>query len=888
MVSVRLPDGTIVQNVPDGTSQADLMARLQKANHPSAASIAPPAAKPAQSVLAGTDRNIVGSIQKEAVKEGRENLADIKGDFTAPIQSHDKTGKPGKPGVMDYAARAGKTALDVANRPFIYPFAAARQTLGRSAQELSGGKLDPDAVTNAAFIAVPLSKSKMVQSGFEGIADTAERLLSPTTIGKMAGQTEKIINRARGTTQLVHDKAADTLARHNPVVGNLPVPAQRAMIADMENGRPQANPQLQPAADAMRKVYDTWKNKIISTLRPQDVPNFINDYYAHIWKEKPNVVANKMGAFYRQGSGRNFKARSIPTIEDGIKAGLTPKYENPIESTLAYSQNMARYVGTHDMLNEMKLQGIAKWFTPGSKNIPPGWVPLDGILTKKLAPGTRALRAGSNTGVPTRIPDRPIALYAPEDAARVYNNFISKGMASNPDWAPVYETARKAANGMTMLKLGLSTYHLGTMANEAMISDYARSFRALSKGQLGTAVKAFVSAPTAPIRSAMRGLKMQRELLDKAVPDAVSKQVNDAFIRVGRTINMDPFYRTKASGSFFNAWEKGTLKRELGEAVKKLYTGTTLDKAKGAADLVANVIQSTAAPLFEKYIPLVKRGAFSDQMHDFFKANPNPTQEEIDAEAMRVADSIDNRFGELNNDNLFWGRKLKQAAQLALLAPTWDLGTVREIAGGLKDIGQVAKGGGLSHRTAYVAGLAFNTALMSSIYQYLKTGQAPSSARDLMAGRTGGKDAISGQPERAMTPGYQKDVYAFGYDFPYHVLDEAANKLNPALSTATSLVTNKDYRGLPIMRPEGVKPQPGEQGIGDFLVDQFMPITMSQFRQGAMKGSNIGTDERLMNIRPAPQYVTAPERDQALKKKYGTQEWRRKLRADQRARGRQQ
>ncbi len=39
MPDVRLPDGTIVQNVPDGVTQSELISRLQKANHPSASSL---------------------------------------------------------------------------------------------------------------------------------------------------------------------------------------------------------------------------------------------------------------------------------------------------------------------------------------------------------------------------------------------------------------------------------------------------------------------------------------------------------------------------------------------------------------------------------------------------------------------------------------------------------------------------------------------------------------------------------------------------------------------------------------------------------------------------------------------------------------------------------
>ena len=496
--------------------------------------------------------------------------------------------------------------------------------------------------------------------------------------------------------------------------------------------------------------------------------------------------------------------------------------------------------------------------------------------------------AGSNTGA-ALAKGRHIELYAPPNAARVFNNYISKGLEQG-DTKPFFEGARHAANGLTMLKLGLSTFHLATMANESMISEMARGISAVSRGKIGTGLKAIGASPAAPIRSATRGLKMQKELLEKAMPDSMSKKVNDAFVRSGGQLRMDPFYRTRSSGSFFNAFEKGTFKRELKDAADKLYKGTTFENAKGAADLAANVIQSTAAPLFEKYIPMVKRGAFASRMEDFLKENPGATQAEIDKAATGIADSIDNRFGELNQDNLFWQRWMKQVAQITLLSPTWNLGTIREIGGGIKDamgsLPAIAKGKGITDRTAYVAALAAQTALLNGVATYMKTGEAPK-GKDFMAYRTGGTTP-SGAPERAATPGYQKDVYAFGYDFPHHILDEASNKLNPALTAVTGLATNKDYRGMPILRPEGVAPIPGEPTAMDFALDTLMPILVGQFSKGNKKGSNLSLPERIMSVRPAPSYITDTQRMQDLQTKYGTRDWRARIRADQRAKAQQE
>lgn len=728
-------------------------------------------------------------------------------------------------------------------------------------------------------------------------------IFSPTTMSREAGRTEMAIRRATGEGDLAAEQAAQSVLKANKAVANLPMDQQRSLVNYIENRSrgvaPPPDPELKKAADAVASVSDKYRKRAEYILPEDARPNFIRDYYSHLWKEKPQQVEDTLNTMRsRQGSSRSFKARTIPTIAEGIQAGLTPRIENPIENTMAYARNMSKFLATHDMQNELKDLGYMKFYAPGKA--PAGWKPVDGILTEKtgayMTPAKEGAEEtfvpkGSNTGeaIPMTPRGAPMKLHAPADVTRVYNNFISKGFESG-EGAPIWAGARMASNAMTGLKLGLSAYHLSTMANEGIVSEIARGLQAASRGRLLTGAKAIAGAPLAPVRTALRGKRMGDELLNVKTPDSLSTKVNDAFVRSGGRVRMDPFYQSHGGGTFYQAIRKGTFGRELKDLANRVYQGPMLDKAKATIEAGAKAIQLAASPIFEMYVPAMKRGAFASNMEDWLKANPGATQEQIDRQAISLQDSIDNRFGEVVQDNLFWKRGMKQMAQILLLSPTWDLGTVREIGGGLKDaipsLGKIGSKEGISKRTAYVAALAGWVAVMNSAAQYLKTGKPPQ-GRDFMAYRTGGTQQVGKQtvPERGMVPGYQKDVYAFGYDFPHHVIPEAINKLNPALSTTIDLGQNKDYRGLPITKPEGAPDMPGQPTLLDFLMDQFMPISLGSFEQ-RKKGTNISVPEQALGVRQAPAYVASPEAVEQQQKYFDTKDWRARLKADQRARER--
>jgi hypothetical protein len=712
-----------------------------------------------------------------------------------------------------------------------------------------------------------------------GALKTAEKILSPATVDDEAKATALIHRKAFGTRGTDADAEAHALSRHQRTVGNASPEDQRKVIAYVE-GRStgaQIEPKYQKAADGIRDMAQRYRKRIETVLgdgENGDGPTFVRDYYSRMWKQNPKEVEAKVPwGSPKQGSGRSLKARSLPTYEDGLAAGLTPKYENPIDAMTAYSDNMGRFLATHDVQNEMKATGLAKMVPEGQ--IPEGWVKLNGVRSEE-APRP-FMRSDGKPGITSKK-----VLAAPEGAARVYNNHISKGLDQG-DIGPVYRGARAAVNGMVQLKLGLSTFHAATMGEEGFVSEVAKGLGQASRGKVLEGAKTLAASPAAPIKTAMRGESLRGELLGYRLPTEMGSKIADAYRRAGGRVYMDRMYSAHGSGSFWSSMKRGTLQRDAGDAVKKLYTGSMGERAKGIVDLTGNLIRSTAAPIFEEYVPRMKMGAFSSRMESFLKENPNATQAELDRYGAKLADTIDNRFGELQTDNLFWHKSAYQLAQLMLLSPSWDVGTVREIGGGVieipKSLAGIVKGKGVTDKTAYVAALVGTTMLQNGVMTKLHTGQNPE-GEDFFAYRTGGKDQ-NGQDERAIIPGYMKDVLAFGWQFPSNVTKEISNKANPGLKTAGEVLGNKDWRGDPIMRPAGVEPQgPDDNRLAElatYMAKQMVPISMSG---KANPDSKIGPLERAAAVKQAPSYLEDPDRVRGNEAKYGGRDWKRKLKHD--------
>ena len=969
----------------------------------------------------------LGGVQFESDRKARwdEGVAGLRDNVRKMVTTRPKGG-------VDATLTTLSAAGGALGAAFSAPMAvgdALTRVVAPQGVNVLGKHLGPRDITDVASLVIPgaglakgLAKGTRVgraaTEAAEALHTGIKRLIAPTTVSGEARATGAVIRRARGESQLAADQDAHRLIRAQKTVGNKPAAWHRELIDYIENrgtrgkapdapdfgkkpdlttpqGRLEAkrqqkffdNSEQGKAANTLRDIYRKWQARAEYAIRRNRgaAPQFIKDYYAHIWKEDPERVKAAMDRFYRQGSGKNFRRRSIPTIAEGLEAGLTPKYENAFETTQHYVDNMSRFLTTHDTQASLKEAGMASWHTPGQQ--PEGHVPLNGIMTERVPQGRRGGRpagpnppkpeesllrigqnrkmlegpgeqgklpgkeapiyedpleiGGRNLTVPGEWPGRPAVggdthaqiedaatkaenvtpepaaekpnertpdreplkqkLYAPADVARVYNNHVSGSLAST-QVGPLYKVLQATNNANRLLEFGLSFAHGGFVGKQGVISEIAGALgsasripAALAKGDVGRAAMharsaggALARAPVAPFANYLKGLKFSRQLARGERTDTLAK----AFARSGNQLKMADQFKIRGAGSFFQSAIRGSLYKDVTASLRRVIgpdKNGAWDRVKGLGDFVGNVVQSVSAPMMEHVIPHAKQGAWLSEMERWMAANPAASQAEVDRQAIKITDAMDDRMGEMLQDNIFWHKWIKELAQLAATSYSFTGGTIRQVGGGIMDIPESAKGlasgKGITPRTAYVMALGMYVPLQNAIYQYMKTGKAPK-GQDFVAPRTGGQTP-SGDPERAGFLGDEKDIYGYMNDPG----GELTNKQSRILQFGENVATGKDWRNLPIAPPAGAPPIEGEpsnwiDAFAEDFADSWLPIGVQA--QQAKRGSNISPAERSVAIRPAPAYLQDPERYRAQKRQRDMRAWSEKVNADKKARSQEQ
>jgi len=603
--------------------------------------------------------------------------------------------------------------------------------------------------------------------------------------------------------------------------------------------------EIKPVLQALKDTHALYRARLEQLPATQQM-NFVDDYLRQMWKD-PKKAEQFFGGG-KEGSKSFTKGRIYDSYEQGIrKGGLEPVTLDPIEITMRYVEDASKYIVAEEVIGTATERGTVRYFFPGKA--PEGWSEVGGRHRTKVQGGKLAYA------------------YAPDGWARVYNNHISRTMQG--PWGDALRVAQRVSNTATALKLAISGYHFAMMAQEAIVSAVADATNQIARGNVVGAARSLLEAPAKPITSYRNGKRAMEAYLDLKETSPELRKIIDLGVQANYRFkgkgNIADEYRFSGESNYLKAWKRGSLKAELLSDLHEAKLRPLVGTIKVIAKNLGRAMETISAPLFEHYIPAIKNGAFTDSLGKWLQDNPDATYAEQVAKARDIANMVDERFGEMNQQNIFWSQNQKQAAQLALISFSYELGTIKTLGGGALDVATAPYRAGRAllgkenakpiwtDRMGYVVALPLVYATMNAITQYLYTGQGPQDEQDLLAARTGGTDVRTQKPERVQWPSYMKDVFGWSRD----PVQEAENKISPGLQLVKALATNSDWRGDPISASTDTRMQALQKYL-EFVGQGLEPISVAGM-SGVSPTSKVGGFERFFGAKPASMEFTDPE-----------------------------
>ncbi|WP_432718990.1 lytic transglycosylase domain-containing protein [Pectinatus frisingensis] len=162
--------------------------------------------------------------------------------------------------------------------------------------------------------------------------------------------------------------------------------ARFKFIDAVEHGTKFNDKRVQSYADIMRQVLDNKKAEV-QALGTGKLQSWIENYFPHIW-QNPQKAAIFAGQWLTkrpfEGSKSFLKRRIIPTTMDGIRAGLKPISDNPVDLVMMKVREMDKYVMANKFFQMEKDRGLCKFVKDvQGERAPSGWTsPKDNIAAK--------------------------------------------------------------------------------------------------------------------------------------------------------------------------------------------------------------------------------------------------------------------------------------------------------------------------------------------------------------------------------------------------------------------------------------------------------------------------------------------------------------------------
>lgn len=597
----------------------------------------------------------------------------------------------------------------------------------------------------------------------------------------------------------------------------------------VKTGQAQTTPELQAVADMVRQIdTNTWNEA--KKFKPS--LSWLDNHFRVLWKTIPGSTKGGLTGLFRrpiEGSKGWAKQHTLDEMSQGLALGGEPLSYNPMVLFRAAQADMMKFISAQRMWEAYKDLGLRKFVKPGQDR-PEGWQKIDDRIGSVYFPvkeGT--VKAGD--------------WYVEPGAARLLNNHLSRDYVRE---AAAGRGLLYLKNATTAAELAFSPFHAVFEGGEAIISNFGLGLnKTINRGLLQSDPSMFISglkdmlfSPAAPysvshlggaaVRSFDSGFWHSDEgkWLTKRFPGQDVRQMIEDGYNGGLKPSMHEDYKTNSVTAFLDSANSGN------------YLGAGLR-------VIPAINEVITSPLFEKFIPRLKWGLFLKEysnelaIHADRLAAGKVSRTEL---ARKVTDFVEDRFGELNFDNLYWNRTFKTSMQLLFRSVTWKLGSLRAAGGALPEqaiefinAAKEHRAPVLNRKMTWLFGLAVGTVAMSSVIQKLMAGKSLESLKDILAPRVDPNDDTI----RVTTPTYAKDIYHLS-TAPAHYLESSTSGI---LNHIFELAHNRDFYGVKIHNEDDDWTKQAVD-MGKYGAGMMLPFSIRGYRR--MSDQDMSTSRKLL------------------------------------------
>ncbi len=704
---------------------------------------------------------------------------------------------------------------------------------------------------------------------------------------------------------LFAEKAAKNASWADPIVkegdkyygkwNGVPLDDQYAFIKAFEGGTavPPGLVSKYPWMRQREKYYRTALEQAYKDeVAHRSQADYIDNYFPHIWKDPENARQFIQSQSISLGPDWFQKKRYHQLIEDGLNAGLelkAPNVEELITKRLLSSVDMRQKV---ELLDNLKERGLAS----EAEHAP-----------SDIATPSRANRQPWQN---VKAPNGENWVLAPDVQALWKNAVDSKGLwADQTGLGAGFRGWMEVKNAWVPIKLMLSAFHPLHVMGIGFSDNLARATtEAFSKGEQGVGAR-LAAYPKAVGRIAQDIAGLPVNIAEAVINNFLLKPFGQSIQvpHLGKTLRAAwqklPQDRTPEEHALVQRMTEGGFVPQLSEQLKigakrKLSDAIRdQDLLKGAWQLPRRLIESIQAPIFEQWIPQLKAAAYDRETRLAVTRHPELLNDDVARKTVfrAIGKQVDNRFGEMFYGGLFWNRTMKDAAIGSFLSLGWNLGFVREFAGGALEPGARLLGDpnvtptrrlirDTTSKTTNMLLYAMTAAIANGIVTKANTGDMPE-GMDYIFPRIGGNNP-DGSPRRTTNMWYTREVPMVKKNIQDTggVVGGIAQTLYHKMMIApvVEMATNKDYFGSPLYDPNAEPVTKAWQFAKHVLGNEFNPMSVTGAKKalqlsgkpyGAMDVlKNLGDKDvymPLLGFGPAPAYASRTDTQNRIYRLYG-------------------